>query len=220
MTVETTAIEIGDVVVRAPVTAGTNLLLSIQCAVYFARSRMTDSRRARWWGGFFAMMALATFAGVFKHGARHILSADGLTLMLAVSSFASGVATHMAQEATLASHARTGVRPRLRLLIDVQLALFIAVNVIFGPEMTFLIVNTAAGLLPVVVVEAMRRGTVEGGGLVAGGLILSLLTGLVYAGELAVGPWLNHIDIAHLIMGLSFYLIHRGLGASGRVAWT
>jgi len=214
---ETTSIEIGDVVVRAPVTAGTNLLLAVQCAVYFARSRTTDSRRARWWGGFFAMMALATLAGVFKHGARQALSADGLTLMLAVSSLASGVATLLAQEATLISYARAG--ERLRLLIDVQLAFFIAVNVIFGPEMTFLIVNTAVGLLPVIVVEATRRRTVKGGGLVAGGLALSLLTGLVYVGELAVGRWLNHIDIAHFIMGLSFYLIHRGLGASERAAW-
>lgn len=217
---ETPWIEIGGVVVRAPVTAGTNLLLAVQCGVYFAQRRATPSPRARWWGGFFAMMALATLAGVVKHGARHMLSTQALTTTLAVSNLASGVATYLAQEATVASHAPAGLRARVRLVIDVQLALFVAVNVIFGPDILFLIANTAVGLLPVIVVEARGRDSVEGGGLVAAGLALSLLTGLVYLGELSLGPWLNHIDIAHLVMGSSFYLIHRGLRRTGEAAWS
>lgn len=213
-------LEVGGVAVRAPVTAGTNLLLSVQCAAYFAWRRRTTSPRAGRWSGFFAMMALATLAGVFKHGARHVLSVDGLTAMLAVSNLASAVATWLAQEATILSHAPCGARPRLRLLIDLQLALFVAVNLLRGPEMVFLIVNTALGLLPVIVVEALRRRAVEGGGMVAGGLALSLLTGLVYLGEISLGRWLNHIDVAHVVMGMSFYLIHRGVSRSGSAAWS
>lgn len=217
---ETTWIEIGGVSIRSPVTAGTNFLLAVQCLVYFVVRRSRRSPRARGWGGFFALMSLATFAGVLKHGARHLLSELALITVLAVSNVASGAATYLAQEATIAAHAPQRLQARLRLLVDVQLALFLAVNVIFGPEILFLIVNTAVGLLPIIAVEARRHDVIEGGGLVAGGLALSLLTGLVYLVELSAGPWMNHIDIAHVVMGVSFLTIHRGLLRSGGGSWS
>ena len=42
------------------------------------------------------------------------------------------------------------------------------------------------------------------------GLSVSIITGAVYAAGLSVGSWLNHVDIAHLLMGLSFWLMVRG----------
>ena len=216
---ETTWIEIGGLSIRSPVTAGTNLLLSLQCLAYFARRRRASSGRVRGWGAFFALMALATLAGVFKHGARHLMTEDVLILVLGVSNVASAVAVHLAQEATITSHAPQGRRKAIRLLADVQLAAFLAVNLVFGPEIVFLVVNTAVGLVPVIAVEASRREEVRGGGLVASGLAVSLLTGLVYGAGLSLGPWLNHVDLAHLLMGMSFFAVHRGVPAEAD-PWT
>jgi len=217
---ETTWIDVGGLTVRAPVTAGTNLLLAIQCAVYAFRGRDAPSERSRRWADFFAMMALATLAGVFKHGARHLLASDLLTVVLAVSNLASGVAVHAAQEGSLVSRVSVQRVGRARLLIDLQVALHVAANIVLGPEITLLILNTAVGLLPVIVVEAAGRGRERGGVLIAGGLSLSLLTGVVYAVGLSLGPWLNHIDIAHVLMGGSFYAIERGVARDRRLAWT
>lgn len=208
-------LDVGPVTVRAPTNAATNLLLAIQCCLYWLRLRGGTSARERHWGGFFGMMAAATLAGVFKHGARHVMSASVLTAILGVSNVASGVATYMAQEATIVSDLAPDRRGGLRLLIDAQLAAFLAVNVVFGPEIVFLIVNTAVGLLPVIVTEALRRRRVRGGGLVAAGLATSVLTGLVYVVGVSPSRWFNHIDVAHLLMGVSFLVIARGLKGRG-----
>ncbi len=207
---ETTWIEIGGFMIRAPVTAGTNLVLAVQCVLYFHSLRAGPGARSRLWGGFFSMMAIATLAGVLKHGFQHQLSETGLLLVLWVSSVTSGIATYYAQCATSVTHAPEHLKRRFDRLFQIQFFVFLAGNIAWGPEMLLLVVNMAAGLLPVMGVEAMalRRGY-PGSGWVVGGLSLSILTGAVYLAGLSIGPWLNHIDIAHLLMGVSFWLIVR-----------
>ncbi len=207
---ETTWIEIGGFVIRAPVTAATNLALAVQCALYFRSLRAGLGARSRLWGGFFSMMAIATLAGVLKHGFQHELSETGLFLVLWVSSLTSGISTYYAQSATAVVHAPEHLERRFLRLFQIQLFLFLAGNVALGPQTLLLVVNAAVGLLPVIGVEAiaLRRGH-PGSGWIAGGLSLSILTGAVYVLGLSVGPWLNHIDIAHMLMGVSFWLIVR-----------
>ena len=156
------------------------------------------------------MMAIATLAGVFKHGFPHELSETGLLLALWVSNVTSGIATYYAQRATAVTHAPEHLRHRFDRLFQIQFFVFLAGNVALGPQIVLLVVNMAAGLLPVIGVEAMafRRGH-PGSGWVVGGLSLSILTGAVYVAGLSIGPWLNHIDITHVLMGVSFWLIVR-----------
>ena len=212
---ETTWIEIGGFVIRAPVTAGTNLVLAVQCVLYFRILRAGPGARSRLWGGFFSMMAIAALAGVLKHGFQHQLSETGLLLVLWVSNLAGGIATYYAQRATAVSHAPGHFKRRFDRLFQIQFFVFLAGNVALGPEMLLLVVNMAAGLLPVIGVEAMalRRGY-PGSGWVVGGLSLSILTGAVFVAKLSIGPWLNHIHIAHLLMGVSFWLIVRAFRPS------
>jgi len=218
--VETTSIEIGGLVIRAPVTAGTNLVLAVQCFIYFRSLRAGPGARSRLWGGFFSMMAIATLAGVLKHGFQHELSETGLLLVLWVTNVAGGIATYYAQSATAATHAPERLKRRFDRVFQIQFLVFLAGNVALGPEILLLVVNIAAGLLPVIVVEvmALRRGH-PGSGWVVGGLSVSILTAAVFLAGLSIGPWLNHIDIAHLLMGVSFWLIVRAcrpsVGAPG-----
>lgn len=212
---ETTWIEIGGLLIRAPVTAGTNLALAVQCVLYARRLRATPGARARLWGGFFSMMAIATLAGALKHGFQHELSETGLFLVLWVSSLGSGISTYYAQRATAAAHAPGHLKRRFHRLFQVQLFVFLVGNVALGPRVLLLAVNAAAGLLPVIGVEAMalRRGY-PGSGWIAGGLSVSVLTGAVYMAGRSAGPWLNHVDISHLLMGVSFWLVGRAFRPS------
>ena len=174
---ETTSIEIGGLVIRAPVTAGTNLVLAVQCFIYFRSLRAGPGARSRLWGGFFSMMAIATLAGVLKHGFQHELSETGLLLVLWVTNVAGGIATYYAQSATAVTHAPEHLRRRFDRVFQIQFLVFLGANVALGPEILLLVVNIAAGLLPVIVVEvmALRRGH-PGSGWVVGGLSLSILT--------------------------------------------
>ena len=210
---ETTWTEIGGLVIRAPVTAGTNLVLAVQCALYFRSLRGRPEARSKLWGGFFAMMAIATLAGVLKHGFHHTLSGTGMSLVLWVSNIASGIATYYAQRATAVTHAPQHLQRRFDRLFQIQFFVFFAANVALGPQMLVLVGNMVVGLLPVIGVEtmALRRGH-PGSGWVVGGLFLSIPMGAVYLAGLSIGPWLNHIDIAHVLMGVSFWSIVRACG--------
>jgi hypothetical protein len=211
--VETTWIQIGDVLVRAPVTAGTNLAVSLQCLVYALGLRESLSRRSRLWAGFFAAMSLATLAGVFKHGFRHEMPEIVFVAVLTISNLAGAGAVYFAQRAAFSEIPGRRLRRGVTLATRAQLAVFGLANVALGPRLSLLIANTAVGLPPVMAAEARRRGSVSGGGgvWIAGGLAVSALTGVVYLTRVSLGPWFNHNDIAHVCMALSFLVIHRGV---------
>jgi hypothetical protein len=230
---DATWIEIGGFVMHSPVTVGTNFVLAVQCFLYFRgiRRQFRDlgtarATRSRMWGGFFAAMVIATLAGAVKHGFQDELPQAGLHLVLWVSNAASGISTYFAQRASLVFHAPHHLERRFDRLFQIQLFLFLAVNVVLGPQLLLLLANTAVGLSPVIGVEARAflRGY-PGAGWIVGGLSVSIITGAVYATQLSVGPWLNHVDIAHLLMAASFWLMVRGCGphlvAPGerRVTW-
>lgn len=214
---ESTSIIVAGVTLCAPVNAATNILLTLQCLACWAWLGRRQGERARCWSLFFQMMAVATAAGVVKHAFQESFDADGFTLVLATSSVASGFSILFAQQATLASRAAS--REWLRPLPWLQLGAFLLANVLWGPEIVLLIANTAIGLIPVIIAEAgaARRGA-DGGAPVAGGLALSILSGLVYLGGISPSPWFNHIDVAHLVMGASFELLRRGARVPGRAA--
>lgn len=208
---DTTSIQVLGVVVHSPVSAGTNVILTLQCLAYYRWLRKRDGERARCWSLFFQMMAVATAAGVAKHGFQPMLGAGGYTLVLAMSNVASGFSTQGAQQATIASFIAPDRRPVLLAMTLIELALFLAANVVMGPDILLLIANTAVGLIPVIVAEsrAFRHGS-PAGGAVAGGLSLSILTGLAYLGDFSPSPWFDNIDVAHLLMGVSFEIVRRG----------
>jgi len=148
---------------------------------------------------------------VVKHGLHYMLGVSAFTLVLAVSNVASGFSTHSAQRATIMSVATPARRSLLQLLTLVQLAVFVAANLVVGPDIMLLIANTAVGLIPVIVVQAraFRRGSTASGA-IAGGLMLSMLAGLAYVGKFSPSPWFDCIDVAHLVMGVSLELVRRG----------
>ena len=208
---DATWMEVGGLLIRSPVTAGTNLLLAMQCAFYFWVLRTSNTRRAGNWGNFFLMMSIATLAGVFKHGARHLLGPTEFGAILATSNMGGALSTYFAQRATIASHAPTKMQRGLETAVGTQLFLFTAANVWPGPEIVLLIANSALGLLPVMAIEAVRRRMVRGAASVSAGLAVSILTGVVYAADISPAQWFNHIDLAHALMGLSFVMVYHGV---------
>jgi len=213
-------IEVFGFSVRAPVTAGTNLLLAIQCLVSCRLLSLSSSERHRMWSGFFLLMALATLAGAFKHGARHLMTEEWLLVVLALSNLGSAVATYFAQRAAIVSYSAPQWRASYHGLVGLQLGLFVLMNIAWGPELMILIVSMAIGLIPVLVVEGIHARHLPGAGLVSAGLTISAASGLVYVVPVSLDPWLNHIDIAHVIMSGSLVLVLVGVRRSGGVSWT
>jgi hypothetical protein len=217
-----TWLEIDGLAIHSPVTAFTNLLLAWQCGHYYRTVRTGSMDRAGCWSLFFLAMAITTLAGVPKHGFGYAMSSDLYSAVLWISCLGSGVAVYFAQHATLVSgRGRSGPwwAPGPRGAIDwvgalpaLQGAAYLGTATLMGPEMLLTAANTALGLSPVIVVEAvrLRRGTSGAGAWTLAGLSVSLFTGVVYVGNISMGVWFNHIDLAHVLMGVSFWLMVRG----------
>lgn len=210
-----TSIRIAGLTVLAPVTVVTNLALGVQCALYYRRLRTEPDDRGRFWGLFFLAMSVATLAGALKHGLPHATPSAGYELVLWACALGSAASVYCAQRATLASRPAGGrVWTALPAL---EACGFLAAGLAVGPEMWLVVVNTAVGLVPVLAVEsrAAWRGS-RASAWVAAGLGVSTGSALAYVGHVSMGVWFNHVDLAHVLMGVSFLLLARG--ASGEAA--
>ena len=171
--------------------------------------------RAGSWSGFFFFTGIATLVGAAKHGIPHYLAPAPFALTTFASGFGSGIGVLYAEVATLQAHVDLGpLRRWLRRGALAQLALF-ALVLALNRSFIVVTVNTALGLLPVMVAEflAFRRGY-RGSGWVAGGLAFSSMTALVYLLRLSIHPWFDHIDLAHVMMMASLLAVYRGVRVS------
>jgi len=205
------SIHVAGLTIYEPVTVVTDLALTAQCALYHRRLRGVPDVRGASWGLFFFAMAASTGAGSIKHGFPNALP-DGVyeTVLWAVA-LASALSVYHAQRATLASAWIGNGWRGWRALPACQVVVFAAAGLAIGPEMWLVVVNTAVGLVPVLVAEsvAAARGSASSTW-VATGLALSLLTALVYVARLSVGVWFTQNDVAHSLMAVSFVLMVRG----------
>jgi hypothetical protein len=210
-----TWLELGDVLIRQPVNAGTNLFLTCQCVAYGLLLRRSRDESTGRWSTFFLLMASATAAGVVKHGFGHELGAGAYAAILAISNVCAGLSTYAAQDATIRAHVPEQRQAAYRWGCRLQAMSFLAANVALGPELHLLIAHAAVGLVPVIVVESVAaRDVSPGGRRIATGLTASLLSGVAYVGNLSPSPWFNHIDVAHMGMACGFHLILRGTASA------
>ncbi len=208
-----TWLDVGGVRIRSPVTAGTNLALALQCAWYYTRLRGSSGAVERHWARFFAGMSVATLAGAAKHGLPHVLEAGAWASVLWTSSLAAGWAVFEAQRAMIYQAARGGHRVVLGRAAKAQLALLLGACLTLGPRIDLLIAHTVLGLLPVMLLEAKaaaRARERRRHARIAAGLAVSFLSGVAYGLGASFGPWLTHVDIAHVFMALSYHLIASG----------
>jgi hypothetical protein len=206
----TTSLEVGGVLVAHPMNTATNVLLAVQCTTYGLLLRRHRGAGTGEWAAFLLLMAAATGAGIVKHGFGYALGERAYEVVLAISNVTGGLSTYFAQLATVGRRAHP-LAATLRMVAYAQVMVFLAVNLVVGPELLLLIANTAVGLAPVIVVEGRSaRSLRSGSGLIAAGLLVAMLAGLIYLADVSLGRWFDHIDLAHAVMALSFYAIARG----------
>jgi hypothetical protein len=203
--------EVGALVLTSPMTAGTNLLLSGQCAWSFARLRRGGTPRSRLWGRFFLFLAAATLAGAPKHGLAAYDGTAAYAALLLVVNLSTGASTFFAQRAALelvASDSR-----RARCFAPLARAKLAALVVLLAHVRHFLLVllDTAVGLALALGFElgGWRSGK-AGSGWISAGLALGFLPAVCYVLRVPNQPWFGHVDLAHVLMMPSLALIHRG----------
>jgi hypothetical protein len=210
--------------VAHPASVLTNLLLMLECL--WLAHRIRPGPRRPVWRGFFVALAVGAGFGAIKHGFPSIPGGAWAAVRFA-SNVGLMVAVTFAQLALLAARPGWGRwRPILAALAFAQLAFFFGWSV---RTQDFLVpaLDLALGMGPVLVVEtiAALRGR-DASRWIAGGLGIALAGGAVYALEVGPSPWFNHVDVAHVLLGLTVALVFQGVRVEhsrlprGRPSWS
>jgi hypothetical protein len=213
--VEPIRFEVGRLVLTSPMTAGTNLLLAIQCAFCWARLRRASTPRARLWGCFFFFLGAATLAGVPKHALAAYDDTYAYGAVLLAVNACTGIASLFAQLAALSTQRPSCCTRRAQLLVRTKLAVLLG---LLSTPRAFLsvLLDSVLSLAFALALElrAWRRGR-AGSGRTAVGVVLGALPGLVYVLRVPNEPWFGPIDLAHVLMMGSLAVIYSGAAAGG-----
>jgi hypothetical protein len=206
-----TWLDLGGALVSNPMNAATNVLLAVQCALYALLLRRHRHAGANEWAAFMLLMSVATGAGSIKHGFGYPLAHQAYDVVLAISNVAGGLSTYFAQLATIRRRAPERAA-LLQAAAYAQVMAFLTANLVAGPELLLLIANSVVGLVPIIVIEGRATpGSRPGSRTIALGLLVASFAGIFYGADVSLGPWFNHIDLAHAVMAVSFRAIASGV---------
>ncbi len=189
--------------VHEPMTLATDLLLG---AVAFALAMPLVSRRAlgrrarRLWGWALALTGLAAWTGGVWHGFGPAMSAALAAALWKVTVFAiGGAAAAMLAGAAIAA-LRPPARTLLLALVAIKLVLYLA-WMSRHDDFRYVIYDyaPAMGLVLCLQIVAAARGRRAGSGLIAAGILLSLVAAAIQRSEATYGVHFNANDLYHLV---------------------
>ncbi len=195
-----------------PVTTLTDYLITVFCLFFYFKLNKDQSETIKNWRLFFLLFGISTFLGGSVHGFFSVREGLGFNIVWLTSQVISIVSTWYAQRATLSSIlVNSSNKHYWRISYNLQLIVFIISVFIFHSFMV-VIVNTAVGLIPVMMLHFKNSKTDKTNAWVGYGIAVSFLTALVNATKVAIDPvYFNHKDIAHLFIILTLSIMYVGI---------
>jgi hypothetical protein len=212
---ESFAINIGDFALSEPVTAISDLLLTLLClSVCKLLQRMSGKNSAiTYWQLFFFGMSLSVLTGVFVHGFRHYQTEEQHYLTWMLMNSITGCSVYFAQLATSRSVLKdTRQGNILRMIAQVQILVYLTC-LFFIHSFMVVKIQIAAGMVPVMVIYIMnyRKGG-KGGGWIGLGIGLSFFSAVFHTLKLSINErWFNYNDLSHVFITASFIMIAAGV---------
>ncbi len=208
-----TFIQFGNVIIHEPVTVFTNIILSCMCLIFFLIISKQKSKKESdfFWSYFFLATSIGSFLGIFTHA--FFPSKEGLLYMsiylpLQVLNISSAYFT---QRATIASalafftYTKTAIR-----ITSIQLALFILAIFIFK-DYKVVTIYSALALIPVMIIHFMYAKNDKTYLWIAYGIVVLFLTGIVHATKYSFHRYFNDLDIAHVLLMITFSMFFVGV---------
>jgi len=224
---ETTSLQIWEIVLRDPTTTLTDVLLALEGWVLFRRLRRGGSGSlspeasgkpptdplgpSASWTYFFLFFSVATLLGAVKHGLPHYLTGFPFSLVVFGSSLAAGIGVLFAEMAAAQTYVRTSrARAWTRRAAKGKFVLFL-LFISLSSSFLVVIVNAALGFVPIMVADyAGFRHGYRGTGWIGGGLTVSSLAAAFYLLGFPNHPWFEYRDLGHLLMMVTVFMIYEG----------
>ncbi len=209
-----TTVEIAGLKIMEPVTAATDLLVSIVCLYAFFKLKNTknSSPTVRLFTYYFLTMSLATlYGGLIGHAFLYLL-----TFSWKVPGWLISMASVALIERAAICHAQPLLKPsigRFFATLNIIELLTLATVVLLTLDFFFVEAHAAYGLLVVVFsfeLYVYRRTKAEGSRLLLLAVCISAIAATVHLTQLTIDPWFNHLDFSHVLMAIAAYVFYLG----------
>lgn len=211
---EITQLQLGNVSIQEPVTVLTDLVVTAVCwYAYWQLGKYTSGRLKTLFQAYFFIMGLATaYGGIIGHGFIQQLGFVWKVPGWLLSMFAVALL-----ERAAIFHAKPWLSPKLgRLLAILNLIELFALLVVVLYTLNFFFVeaHAAYGLLVVVAtLEAyiyLKTKHIASKKMLYSISIAALAAG-VHLAEISLHKWFNHLDLSHVLMAVSSWILYQAV---------
>ena len=196
--------------IQEPITTLTDIFVTLICFYAFFRTRQklqTGSIR-NYLSLYFLLMGLSTlFGGVCGHAFQYILGLNGKLpgwLISTVAILLFELATIKLSQQFLS---QKNTKTLTRIAVLGSIASFILI--LFTKDLKYVQLHATFGMLLISTslhAALVYKNLNNGSKYILYGIGVSALTALVFNQQIALGKWFNHMDIAHVLMGVSMLL--------------
>lgn len=211
------SIEIFGVIVQEPVTAVTDLILSLACFIAHRKIvRMGKTNEVyRFFKNFFLTMCLSTLlGGLVGHAFLYAFSFEWK-----VPGWIVSMISIMSIERAVIFHARPILKPIVGRVLSViniiELVVFI-ILAITTLNFSFVEIHAAYGFLAVVLplelivyIKTKDKGSL----LMFLAIFLSVLSAFIHIQKVALHTWFNHLDLSHVVLIITVFVLYKAMKA-------
>jgi hypothetical protein len=209
-----TTIYLGEFAIHQPVTTFTGLLITLLCLFCYGnlKSQAKLNIVVKYWGYFFLCLAFATFLGACSHALFLVKQGIGYKSFWLPMQLLNGLATYYAMLATRWSVLQQS-KEHVQVNWDRYSILLLVLHfpsVFLFQNFLVVVVNTALGLIPVMILHFKDAQNNISSKWIANGILISFLTAFIHLAKIAVNEYFNHLDISHILLLVSAYVIYLG----------
>jgi hypothetical protein len=210
---------LGGISITEPITALTDLLLTILSFVLVARikNRLHESFYNNAWRMFFLFIGISTALGVCTHGFSLYLGNTLFYILWMGMNATASLAVYFSLQATIRyTRVPNGTRALLTRINLGVLLCFLFLTLALNNFEIFKAHAVIGVLIIFVTYFAAWNRNLEGSGAVMLAFLLSILTVFVHTFQISMGVWFNYKDISHVMMMASLLLVYHGMHLTSR----
>jgi hypothetical protein len=205
-----TTITLGNIAIHEPVTAFTDLIITILAFAYFRNLNSKDEVTKNW-RLFFLFLSLSTLAGACSHAFFEIHEGVQYKIIWLGMQFLNGFAVFFAQRATLFSVLKDSKNYNSwRVSYIIQLVMYFVVLIIIQ-KYIITIIDNAIGLIPIMILHFTAKKKEAYYTWISYGILISFITAIVHGAKFSLHDYFNYNDIAHVFIMISLTVMFLGV---------
>lgn len=211
--IQDTTIYIGNMAIHEPVTVLTDYVItSLSIYFYFQLNRVpAKDLSTKNWKYFYGFMSISSFMGGCSHAFFEIHDGVGYKTFWLGMQVLNIFSIYYVQQSALHSVLQNSTKKRYwRISYSIQ-CIVAAISVFVFQNFLVVIINTALGLVPIMLLHFKAAQRKKENLWIAYGIAVLFATAAVNGIKITIHTYFNHLDLAHLLIMVNISLMFIGV---------